>query len=198
MHQLDIRTFVRPSSLCPKLISPGVNRKRMSAVEEQWMTYEDKYEVSNLGNVRDKVTQEYRYISYNPVNEYATVSLKVGNEQRNHYVHRMVATAFNLPRREDQTCVDHINRQRADNRVENLRWVTYRENLENCAPRRTNTGEAHITRREQTKKGKKGEYVYIYYTFNYKEHNKTFKTLEAAIEARNAYLAALPNRNAQS
>lgn len=193
MHQLDIRTFVKNAGTPrPKLKSPGMRRKRMAVVEEIWKTYEEKYEVSNLGNVRDKETKEYRFVSYNPKNEYATVSLKVNGVHKNHYVHRMIAIAFDLPRREDQVCVDHINRKRNDNRVENLRWVTYRENLENCAPRKTNTGHAHISKRTQTKKGKKEEKIYYYYTFNYKGHNKSYCTLETAIAARDAYLTSRP------
>jgi len=46
-------------------------------------------------------------------------------------VHRLVAYAWiGEPATEDME-VDHINRTRDDNRVENLRWVTKKENLEN-------------------------------------------------------------------
>ena len=49
---------------------------------------------------------------------------------RNMRVHRLVAEAFlenplNLPE------VDHINHNRGDNRLENLRWVTRKENMNN-------------------------------------------------------------------
>jgi len=45
-------------------------------------------------------------------------------------VHRMVAEKY-LPNPENKEQVDHINRVRHDNRVENLRWVTRKENNEN-------------------------------------------------------------------
>lgn len=56
--------------------------------------------------------------------------LYVRLNQKNYRKHRLIARQF-LDNSDNFPCVDHINRNRLDNRIDNLRWVTYSDNCKN-------------------------------------------------------------------
>ena len=91
--------------------------------------YEGLYKVSNQGNVISinngrNVKREANLKGYRIINLWKN---GIGKMFR---VHRLVAKAF-IPNPEGKPCIDHINGNRSDNRVENLRWVTNKENQNN-------------------------------------------------------------------
>ncbi len=59
-----------------------------------------------------------------------------GRRKKKVRVHRIVAETF-IPNPENKSEVDHINRIRNDNRVENLRWATRLENAQNRGPKKS-------------------------------------------------------------
>lgn len=84
--------------------------------------------VSNLGRVKNKDGHIYS-LQLNK-NGYYYVHLSDKNHTIALKVARLVARAF-IPNPLNKPCVDHINTIRTDDRVDNLRWVTRSENMNN-------------------------------------------------------------------
>ena len=104
---------------------------------EEWKDvkgYEGIYQVSNLGNVKSlnyNRTGKEKVLRFSKdKDEYLTVILCKDGKLKNFKVHRLVSQAF-IPNTENKPCIDHINTNRTDNRVNNLRWVTHKENSNN-------------------------------------------------------------------
>ena len=110
-------------------------------MEEQWETVVvngevwERYEVSNKGRVRNKKTGRILkpYRSGKKGNKYyLKVRLCYHGQQKQAYVHRLVAEVY-IPNPNNYETVDHINHDKHDNRVENLRWLTAEENSKDGA-----------------------------------------------------------------
>lgn len=103
--------------------------------EEIWVKVDmfQQYEVSNKGNVRSinyMRTGETVMLKQALRKGYCHVTLMRNGERHDKSVHWLVATAF-IPNPEKKPFIDHINCKRDDNRVENLRWCTAKENQNN-------------------------------------------------------------------
>lgn len=96
--------------------------------------YEGYYEVSNLGNVRS-VTRVKKGKQLKPIERrhgYLAVQLhgKGGNERgfKAFSIHRLVAEAF-ISNPNNYPEVNHIDEDKSNNRVDNLEWVTHKQNM---------------------------------------------------------------------
>ena len=74
--------------------------------------------------------------------QYLFVPLFKDKKVKQKYVHRLVAEAF-LPNPQNKRCVDHINGNTFDNSVNNLRWVTHKENMNNPITRQRMLDESY-------------------------------------------------------
>lgn len=97
------------------------------------------YEVSNLGRIKSlKWRGCGKEIGYGSLNKNSGYMRKIlyytdekGNKKHKAYlIHRLVAIMF-IPNSENKPQVDHIDTNRNNNRVDNLRWATQQENMDN-------------------------------------------------------------------
>jgi hypothetical protein len=120
---------------------------------EIWKTIEnyETYSISNLGQVRNNKTMKLKNSSINTVG-YLDFDLYKNNKRKHHSLHRLLAIAF-IPNPNGCSDVDHMDNNRTNNCLSNLRWATRTENLRNSQIRSTNTsGFKGISFHKLTKK----------------------------------------------
>jgi len=166
-------------------------------MEEIWKPikgYEGYYEISNLGRVKSveryvKQGNLIRHVKESIKKErmnsygYPCVTLCKDRKSRSICIHILLANAF-IPNPDNKPAIDHINTDRTDYRLENLRWVTPKENsnniltLQHC---RENTySKESLMKRLETRKirnvltapktvfqyTKTGDFIKEYYSIN--------------------------------
>lgn len=85
------------------------------------------YYVFNDGRIYSKSRKSYLKPNQN-ASGYCYVTLCYQKCKKNHYIHRLVAEYY-VDRPKGTTQVNHINKQRNDNKAQNLEWVTCTENM---------------------------------------------------------------------
>lgn len=87
--------------------------------------FEDLYEISNLGNLRNSRKQIMKIYINN--SNYACVKLAKAGSYKHKTIHRLVAEAF-LPQPLGYNEVNHIDGCKLNNVMTNLEWVTSSQN----------------------------------------------------------------------
>lgn len=89
--------------------------------------YEGLYSISDDGTVSNIITG--KVLKDSNTDGYRKVNLTKGNTRSTYRVHRLVAQTF-IPNPEEYPEVDHIDEDKTNNCVENLRWCTSKMNKE--------------------------------------------------------------------
>ena len=108
-------------------------------VEEKWAAVGGGFEVSNRGNTRfEGAIKEPYNLKYKMLN--------IDGQLK--YIHHLVAEHFIGPRPEKHI-VDHIDREKYNNDVSNLRYITQQKNCCNKASYRTDVEEEDPVKRQR-------------------------------------------------
>ena len=113
-------------------------------MQEQFTTIEgfENYAISTHGRVQRLTPGPKTYpgliktIYVNKTTGYTHTKVSGSEGKRSMAIHRLVATTF-IPNPEGHKEIDHIDRNKTNNRVDNLRWVTRRENMANIDARKS-------------------------------------------------------------
>ena len=159
---------------------------------ETWKTVQgyERYEVSNHGRVRSTNKKGKTKILKPQLNHsgYYRVWLSNGGKIKRCLVHRLVASAF-IPNPEGHPQINHIDFKRTNNRVENLEWITHKDNCqysaENARKSALNAKQPQSGHHYIYKRGNKYKFSVI---IKHKYKTKMFDSLIDAIKYRDQFM----------
>jgi len=146
----------------------------------------ENYLIFENGDVINKNTGKKLKQLKNSQIGYKTVQLRSAKSIKVKYIHRLLAQAY-IPNPLNKPQVDHINRIRDDNRLENLRWSTHSENNVNKDGYKINKLKTKYIHKARNK----FRITFNRNTLTYSKH--AIKTLEEAIIQRDLMLSMFTN-----
>jgi hypothetical protein len=121
---------------------------------EIWREIDDfEYSVSNFGRIKNIKTRQILKPGKDK-NGYLIVRLSKDKVKKTFAIHRLIAHAF-IFNPKNKKCVDHIDNNRSNNNINNLRWASNKENSQNKIISKNNTsGIKGVTFDKKAKKWK--------------------------------------------
>jgi hypothetical protein len=141
--------------------------------------FEGLYKINRQGDIFGVKRQKFLKHTLNQKGYYKVELCKEGKGFM-FQVHRLLCLQF-LPNPDNLIQVDHIDRNKQNNSLDNLRWISHRGN---CCNRTYQpiSGERHITIVDRA-----SPYA-VQVRIEKQLHSKSFKTMEEAIAYRDTFL----------
>jgi hypothetical protein len=146
----------------------------------------DNYVIRNDGVVI-KISDKRELKCSPDADGYVRVDLRNEGKRKTFLLHRLLGKAFIDGEDATHNEIDHIDQNKANNSLDNLRWATRSEQNINRQTRPSNTGELNIYLR------KSNTYQVVIQRNNKVIYRKSFKTLPEAIIARDDFTEKLKN-----
>ena len=149
---------------------------------ENYILYED-------GQIYSKYKNKFITPQLDTSSGYMRIKLWKNKEKTKFYFHRLLAEHFIPNNDETKIIVDHVNRDRLNNDLSNLRWVTYAESNKNRGLFKNNKlREKYIWEDIQPS----GDHFNYYYKFrihniHQKYYNALYYSLEDVVKIRNEF-----------
>ena len=120
---------------------------------EEYKKFFEDYEISKLGNCRKKLKNgTYKELKGSINNRgYRYIQLSRDKKRINFLFHHQVAYFF-IGERPENLVIDHIDRNKLNNKVENLRYITHTDNVRNCDKYREDIKETGEEREKKINK----------------------------------------------
>jgi len=146
-HKRTLKTgFLSYQSNCAMCVSELIiaktaernkDKKVVDLEGEIWINVDgyDRYLISNFIRIKSLPEPLRKYEALlSPIKNstgYYMICLYKNGVSHPTGLHRIIAQAF-IPNPENKPCVNHINNNPSDNRIENLEWCTYKENTQHA------------------------------------------------------------------
>ena len=176
-HLNDVKIDNRVGNLQWRIPKPKKQRQPVPTNMVPITGYEGLYSMNRQGQVWSD--RRSRCLKSNNCKGYLRVSLYKDGVKQSRRIHRLLGLQF-IPNPANFPDVDHMNTDRSDNRLSNLRWATGSTNMRNRPLSKANTS------------GVQGVYwlpknksFAAIWRGDRKQHSKSFKTLEDATAYRN-------------
>lgn len=152
------------------------NQQPSNKTEWRQVKEHPNYEVNQFGEIRHKKRKQILKPRSNN-GGYQYVNFKVDGKNTNFAVHRIVANAF-IPNPNGYTEINHKDYDKTNNCVDNLEWVTSKQNKQHAYLKEEN----HISRGKAVEQyDLDGNYI------------KTYQTISHAAKEMNCSISAISN-----